>query len=172
MLAAGEGRAWETGMMTGGCLCGAVRYEVAADPVYAGHCHCRSCQRASGAGHSTYVGVPRAALTVRGETRSFALTGGSGRQALRHFCPVCGSQLFGTGELDPGTATLYAGSLDDPSVIRPTPRSMCTAASPGTGSPAACRNSTACRPGPAGRSGAGSAEPGRLDRFLSRQSNE
>ena len=106
-------------MMTGGCLCGAVRYEVAAEPVYIGHCHCRSCQRASGAGHATYVGVPRAALTVRGETRFYALTGGSGRQALRHFCPVCGSQLFGTGEMDPGTATLYAGSLDDPSAIRP-----------------------------------------------------
>jgi len=106
-------------MMTGGCLCGAVRYEVAADPVYTGHCHCRSCQRASGAGHSTYVGVLRAALTVRGETRFYAATGGSGLQALRHFCPVCGSQIFGTGEMDPGTATLYAGSLDDPSVIRP-----------------------------------------------------
>jgi len=106
-------------MMTGGCLCGAVRYEVAADPVYTGHCHCRSCQRSSGAGHSTYVGVPLAALTVRGETRFYAATGGSGLQALRHFCPVCGSQLFGTAEMDPGTATLYAGSLDDPSAIRP-----------------------------------------------------
>ena len=106
-------------MMTGGCLCGAVRYEVAAEPVYTGHCHCRSCQRASGAGHSTYVGVPRAAMTVRGETRSYAMAGGSGLQAQRHFCPACGSQLFGTGEMDPAMATLYAGTLDDPSVIRP-----------------------------------------------------
>jgi hypothetical protein len=106
-------------MMTGGCLCGAVRYEVAADPVYTGHCHCRSCQRSSGAGHSTYVGVPRAAMTVHGETRSYAATGGSGLQAWRHFCPVCGSQLFGIAEMDPGTATLYAGTLDDPSVIQP-----------------------------------------------------
>lgn len=106
-------------MMTGGCLCGAVRYEVAADPVYTGHCHCRSCQRASGAGHSTYVGVPLAALTVHGETRAYAQAGGSGLQALRHFCPACGSQLFGTAEMDPEMATLYAGSLDDPSVIRP-----------------------------------------------------
>jgi hypothetical protein len=106
-------------MMTGGCLCGAVRYEVAAEPVYTGHCHCRSCQRASGAGHSTYVGVPRAAMTVRGETRSHAVTGGSGLPAARHFCPVCGSQLFGVCEIAPDMATLYAGTLDDPSAIRP-----------------------------------------------------
>lgn len=106
-------------MMTGGCLCGAVRYEVTADPVYTGHCHCRSCQRASGAGHTTYVGVPRAAMTVRGQPRAYTLIGGSGLPAQRHFCPSCGSQLFGTCQLDPAMATLYAGSLDDPSMIRP-----------------------------------------------------
>ena len=48
----------------GGCLCGAVRYESAVDPVFSGHCYCTDCQKGTGCGHVTVVGVPEAALTV------------------------------------------------------------------------------------------------------------
>jgi len=92
---------------------------VASEPVYFGHCHFRACRRASGAGHSTYVDVPRPAMTVRGETQSYAQPGGSGLPAARPFCPVYGSQLFGACEIAADMATFYAGTLDDPSAIRP-----------------------------------------------------
>jgi len=108
-------------MITGGCLCGAVRYEATGTPLHAGICHCRTCQRATGTGHSCYFAFPREAVTVRGATRVFAggAPGGT-RRSIRHFCPVCGSTPFGTPQSAPETINLYAGTLDDPSLFRPT----------------------------------------------------
>jgi len=77
-------------------------------------CHCRDCQRASGAGHVPVVGFEKSRFSVRGETRSFSSVGLSGRLAVRHFCAHCGSLLFGLPEIAPDLVTLYAGSLDDP----------------------------------------------------------
>jgi hypothetical protein len=65
------------------------------------------------------MGMPRARFTVSGVTRSYSLVGGSGLQAIRHFCPTCGSLLFGTAEVAPEMVTICAGSLDDPSVFKP-----------------------------------------------------
>jgi len=47
---------------TGGCLCGRVRYECSADPLFMGHCHCRDCQKASGGAYEPDIGLPAAAL--------------------------------------------------------------------------------------------------------------
>jgi len=65
------------------------------------------------------MGMPKPLFKVTGETRSYALTGGSGLKAIRHFCPTCGSLLFGTPEVAPDAVTIYVGSLDDLSVFRP-----------------------------------------------------
>jgi len=107
-------------MITGGCLCGRVRYECEGAPLFALNCHCRDCQRVSGAGHASVLGVEKAHFLVEGETRAYATTGESGRRSVRHFCPTCGSTLFGTPEAAPWVVTIYAGSLDDPSVFEPT----------------------------------------------------
>ena len=61
-------------MMTGGCLCGAVRYEASGVPVFAGHCHRRDCQRAMGAGHAFRMGMARSQVKVRGVTPMFSVT--------------------------------------------------------------------------------------------------
>ncbi|MGO9452478.1 MAG: GFA family protein [Candidatus Binataceae bacterium] len=106
-------------MITGGCLCGAVRYEAQGEPLFAVHCFCRDCQRTSGTGHVPVMGVSKALFKVTGETRSYALPGGSGLKAIRHFCPICGSLLFGTPELSADAVTIYVGSLDDLSAFRP-----------------------------------------------------
>ncbi len=106
-------------MVTGGCLCDAVRYQAEGEPLFAVHCHCRDCQRASGSGYVPVMGMPRAGFTVTGETRGYAREGGSGQMAVRHSCAVCGSLLFGMPEVSPDVVTIYAGSLDDPSVFRP-----------------------------------------------------
>ena len=105
--------------MTGGCLCGAVRYEASGGPDYAGLCHCRDCQRATGTGHGTYMGFARERVAIRGETRAFAVTGGSGAHSLRHFCPTCGTHVFGVRDPDDGSYTIYAGTLDDPEQFAP-----------------------------------------------------
>lgn len=106
-------------IIAGGCLCGAVRYEAELAPQFAVLCHCRDCQRISGSGHVPVMGVPKSSFIVRGATKAYAARGGSGRAAVRHFCHVCGSLLFGTAEIVPDIVSIYVGSLDDPSVFQP-----------------------------------------------------
>lgn len=106
-------------MITGGCLCGAVRYEASGTPLFAGHCHCRDCQRATGAGHSSYLGMPRAQAKITGATRVFSVIADSGLAAVRHFCPTCGSQIFATDVATPDVLTIFAGTLDDTSLFQP-----------------------------------------------------
>jgi hypothetical protein len=104
----------------GGCLCGALRYEAAGEPLYAGHCYCADCRKASGAGFVPFMGFASSALRVSGQTRTFKTKSARGTDAVRNFCPACGSLVFG-GELGKDTEfTIYAGSLDDPSFFRPT----------------------------------------------------
>ena len=104
---------------SGGCLCGAVHYEIDGDPVFAGHCHCRDCQKATGTGHVSVMGLPRDAVKVTGETRAFTVTGESGQPYTRHFCPTCGSLVFGVSPGRPGMINVTAGSLDDASAFEP-----------------------------------------------------
>jgi hypothetical protein len=104
---------------SGGCLCGAVRYEIDGEPVFAAHCYCRDCQKATGAGHNSALGMRREAVTVTGETRAYASTGDSGMPLTRNFCPKCGSMLFSEPTVLPGMMNITAGTLDDPSVFQP-----------------------------------------------------
>jgi hypothetical protein len=105
---------------TGGCLCGALRYEAEGEPLYAGYCYCADCRKASGSAFIPFMGFPAAAVRFSGQTRIFTSKAASGRDAVRNFCPVCGSLVFG-GEIGKVDAfTIYAGSLDDPSCFRPT----------------------------------------------------
>jgi hypothetical protein len=105
--------------ITGGCECGAIRYQCAAVPLMAAHCHCRSCQKASGTGHGSHMMVPRAALTVTGEASWHKRVGDSGNVVRRAFCPACGSPVYGETSGFPDVVVLRAGSLDDPEMFRP-----------------------------------------------------
>ena len=104
---------------TGRCACGAVRYEASVEPLMAGTCHCRDCQRSSGAGGTPALFVPKAALKVTGEVRYYAVTGDSGNAVSRGFCSTCGSPLFGRPAIMPDVVGIRAGSLDDPSRFQP-----------------------------------------------------
>ena len=103
-----------TAPFQGGCRCGAIRYEVTAEPVVTVECHCRDCQYSSGTGHSIAVLVPASAFRLlQGATNIHTTTAESGKAVHRHFCPDCGSPLFG----DSGGPlwSIKAASLDDPS---------------------------------------------------------
>ena len=104
---------------SGGCLCGAVRYDASADPVFAGHCHCEDCRRASGTGHCSHLGLPEPALAVTGEVKFFDKPADSGNNISRGFCPTCGSAVFSRNSGMPGMVFIRASSLDDPEVFRP-----------------------------------------------------
>lgn len=104
---------------TGGCLCGAVRYEAEGEPVFAGHCYCADCRKASGSGFIPFMGFSSSAVRFSGETRAFTSRAANGGDAVRNSCPVCGGLVFG-GEVGKANShTIYAGSLDDPSAFRP-----------------------------------------------------
>lgn len=106
-------------MKTGGCLCGAVRYEAEGEPVFTGLCHCRDCQKASGSGHMPAMAMPRPAVKITGETKGFGVVGDSKRTLTRNFCPTCGSIVFAEVEGRPEVILLPAGTLDDSSVFKP-----------------------------------------------------
>jgi hypothetical protein len=106
-------------MITGGCLCGQIRYESDGRALFSVICHCRDCQKASGSFGVPVMGVAMATFKVTGGPKSFGVAGGSGKPALRFFCPDCGSLLFGNPEAAPGVVTIYVGSLDDPGLFVP-----------------------------------------------------
>jgi hypothetical protein len=104
---------------TGGCTCGAVRYEIAAEPLRAFYCQCRSCQRDTGAGHAPILAFPRTALKVTGRVTEFARPAESGAGMAKGFCATCGAPLYGKPGSRPEVVGIYAGSLDDPSRFAP-----------------------------------------------------
>ncbi len=73
--------------ISGGCLCGKVRYRAEAEPVFVGLCHCRDCQKFTGSAFALVVAVPKPALTVSGTLKGFAKPGSSGKSIERLFCP-------------------------------------------------------------------------------------
>jgi hypothetical protein len=107
-----------TTRFTGGCMCGAVRYECGADPIAMGNCHCRDCQRATGSAFAAAVLVPVSAVQVTGEVKYYEVTGDSGGAVYRGFCPNCGARLFGKAA-SPTLISIMAGSLDNPSWFSP-----------------------------------------------------
>lgn len=105
---------------SGGCHCGAVRYECTAPPLRMVNCHCRDCQRAGGAGAAPTVIVPASAVRLlAGHPAVYAVTADSGAVARRAFCAACGSPLFASSSARDGLLGLRAGSLDDASGFRP-----------------------------------------------------
>ena len=98
---------------TGGCACGAIRYDIAAQPVMAFHCQCTRCQKATGTGHASAMVFPRAAAKVAGSPKFHESPADSGNIARRGFCTQCGSLVLGGSSGEPGLLVVFAGSLDD-----------------------------------------------------------
>lgn len=105
--------------LKGGCLCGAVRYEVTAAPAMAGFCCCESCRKLSGSGHAFHALVPEAEMEISGNVREFEWKADSGNTVVTSFCPTCGSPLFGKSSGMPGMVTFRVASLDTPEAVSP-----------------------------------------------------
>jgi hypothetical protein len=84
-----------------------------------GHCYCADCRKISGAGFIPFLGFRSDAVRFSGATRQFTCKAASGRDAVRNSCPVCGGLVFGGTVGTDDSFTIYAGSLDDPSLFRP-----------------------------------------------------
>lgn len=115
--------------ISGGCLCGSVRYTCAADPVMVALCHCHHCQKQSGSAYSVNVGIPKGSLQVTsGKTAVYQDTGSSGMPVYRHFCSGCGSPIFSDVVASPQLDWLKAGTLDDTSWVKPAVSIWCESA--------------------------------------------
>jgi len=94
--------------VTGGCLCGDVRFAASGEPYRVGLCHCLDCRKHHGAVFFAAAMYPADAVTIDGDTRDYR---------GRHFCPGCGGSVFNRyGD----EVEVHLGALDDPSQFTPT----------------------------------------------------
>ena len=99
--------------LTGGCLCGAVRYTVSVPITELRMCHCRDCQKSTGTGGSVNATLKSETIKLtQGTPKRYSVTADSGRILHRFFCGECGSPLFSRRELTPENSALRIGTLD------------------------------------------------------------
>jgi hypothetical protein len=106
--------------LTGGCLCGAIRYTISAPITALRACNCRNCQKASGTGASVNAVVPTDAFRItQGTPKHYADSATqSGRTLSRYFCGECGSPIYGERNPKPGFVVVRAGTFDDSSGLK------------------------------------------------------
>ena len=100
--------------LTGGCSCGAIRYEVASFPLLLYTCNCTDCQTASGSAFALKMPVAAKDFRiVKDEPKGWHHVSPSGAEVTSWFCEVCGARLYGSRKSRPETMNLRAGTLDD-----------------------------------------------------------
>jgi hypothetical protein len=115
--------------LQGGCLCGAVRFEITAPLLSAGYCHCTHCQRRTGTGSSANGRVARESFRMlqgREQLHSFTPPGG----VPKLFCTTCGSALFSRNPFADEEVAVRLGALDRDPGIRPQYRQFVDSAAP------------------------------------------
>lgn len=101
---------------TGGCLCGAIRYEGRGEPYHITHCHCADCRRSAGAAFVTWCSFRKKDFHLhQGELREIDFAG-----RLRGFCPDCGTTLTFRSSPEADEWDVTVGSLDEPTAVSPT----------------------------------------------------
>lgn len=91
------------------CACGQVTLTVQGRVASMFMCSCLDCQRATGTGHSTVALMPAGGMSVVGPTKAFARAAASGATFTRHFCPECGTPLYGQSSRAPDLRMLPVG---------------------------------------------------------------
>ena len=105
-----------TSPFSGGCACGAIRYQSTAEPILMLNCHCRDCQRSSGGPYCSFVVVPTDSFKLlQGSPRFYGTPSEAGGKTHRGFCADCGTPVFGKPDAAPQFVAIRTASLDDPS---------------------------------------------------------
>ncbi len=117
--------------ITGRCLCGRVTYEYGGSVGPANYCHCEDCRRCTGSAFNIGVRLRLADFRITsGDPKGFTKRGDTGRELTRHFCPECGSPLFTSAPKHPDYVYVKAGTLDDPSIVKPAQQNWVVSAVP------------------------------------------
>ena len=107
----------QAGPLTGGCLCGAVRFRLGEMPDWVSDCHCKDCRKASGAPLAVFVGAAAAGVGFEGEVDPAVHHSSPG--VRRSFCPRCGSPIAFQDARLPETIYFFLGTLDAPEAFPP-----------------------------------------------------
>lgn len=101
--------------LTGGCHCGAIRYEVSGKPQHVALCHCKDCRKSAGAPMVSWAAFAEDELKVtKGEPKAFNSSG----ETWRSFCADCGTGLFYRNQTFlPGIVDIQSATLDDPDAL-------------------------------------------------------
>lgn len=104
----------------GSCICGSVRYEIVSEPITLFACHCSDCQTVTGSGYVLALRVPCDGVAViKGEAKPYERTEADDRRRIIHRCPHCLTILWSERPDSQEYVTVYAGTLDDSSSLRP-----------------------------------------------------
>ena len=106
-------------MLSGRCLCGNISYLSDSEPVFTTNCHCTDCRAATGAAYSTICFIKSDLVTINGETKTFQHLSDRGHTMPIHFCPNCGSQLFGENTARAGMIGIRAGTIKQTDLVEP-----------------------------------------------------
>lgn len=106
-------------MRTASCQCGGFKAHVEGEPDAVNVCHCRDCQRRTGAHMSANAYFPKARVRLEGEWRLYARPASDGRQMRNCFCPTCGSTVCWTLDLFPERYGVAVGAFNDPAFPAP-----------------------------------------------------
>ena len=104
---------------SGRCLCGLVRFECRAEPEFQACCHCDDCRHAGGGVYGSFVFVSGEALQITGEMCSYEHESDRGNTMTKHFCPTCGSHMFGSNSKTPERCAVWVGVIDDARWFKP-----------------------------------------------------
>jgi hypothetical protein len=117
--------------LVGGCHCEALRYEVRAAPIMVYNCHCKFCQKVSGAAFNTSVTIVGQSFAfVKGEPNRIEWPSDAGSMRFGWFCGGCGSRIAQGSTPSKGVLSLRAGTLDDTSWVEPVGDIWTTSAQP------------------------------------------
>ena len=103
----------------GGCMCGAVRYQLSGDADFAIICQCRQCQHISGAGHAASFRVRIKDVTLDGDIMFYETKADDGNRVKSGFCPTCGNPILKKTSALPEHVYLHAATLDNPALFKP-----------------------------------------------------
>ena len=96
------------------CQCGNLKLKVESDPDICIACNCLACQKRTGSAFATVAYVPKAAITIEGERKSWARTAASGREVENYFCPNCGTTVYWALDFRPDHFGVLVGAFDGP----------------------------------------------------------
>lgn len=104
--------------ITGGCLCGSIRYVATAKPIVTRACWCKLCQSLASGNATINLAFLKSSITIEGQLNDYQSVADDGNKMHRKFCPNCGTHVTSEAEERPNIIVIRAGTLDDTEQVK------------------------------------------------------